>query len=99
MPSVPYTVVAEQFAQPGKEEELKKHLLALVAPTRKEAGCLLYELHQDHSAPGHFVFFENWESKEALERHIKTPHMAAFQTVEKQLVAQPARVTFCARIS
>ena len=31
----------------GKEDELKKELIALVEPTRKEKGCIYYVLHTD----------------------------------------------------
>ncbi|TAK94934.1 MAG: antibiotic biosynthesis monooxygenase, partial [Verrucomicrobia bacterium] len=39
------TVVATFKARPGKESELRAALIGLVAPTRKEAGCLNYDLH------------------------------------------------------
>ncbi|MEI7534331.1 MAG: antibiotic biosynthesis monooxygenase, partial [Verrucomicrobiae bacterium] len=39
------TVVATFQARPGKETELKNALIGLVAPTRKEAGCINYDLH------------------------------------------------------
>lgn len=69
------TVVAMFQAKPGKEAELKKALLALMAPTRKEAGCVNYDLHQSPEAPGKFLFHENWTSKAALDAHLKTPHI------------------------
>jgi hypothetical protein len=34
------TVVATFEAKPGKENELKRALLTLIAPTRKENGCI-----------------------------------------------------------
>jgi quinol monooxygenase YgiN len=37
------TVVATFQARSGRETELKETLIGLVAPTRKEAGCLNYE--------------------------------------------------------
>ncbi len=32
-------------AKPGQEEAVKDALLSLVEPTRKESGCLCYNLH------------------------------------------------------
>jgi quinol monooxygenase YgiN len=92
------TVVAEMLAKPGKEDELKRRLLALVEPTRKEDGCVQYDLHQSTSEAGRFVFYENWRSREALERHLKSPHLLAFGSAEKELLAEPARVLTYTRI-
>ena len=70
----PITVVATFQALPGKEEELKQALLTLVAPTRKENGCINYDLHVASDNPGKFLFHENWTSKAALDVHLQTPH-------------------------
>jgi quinol monooxygenase YgiN len=71
------TVVATFEAKPGKEAELKKVLTALVAPTRQEAGCINYDLHQSPDEPGKFLFHENWTSKELLDAHLKSAHIKA----------------------
>ena len=64
-------------AKPGQEEAVKEVLVALVEPTRKESGCLCYNLHQSKSDKTQFMFYEQWASKEALDAHGKTPHMKA----------------------
>ncbi len=69
------TVVATFQAKPGKAEELKRALISLVAPTRKEAGCLNYDLHQSPDDPGKFLFHENWTTKAALDAHLQMPHI------------------------
>ena len=56
------TVVAELQAKPGKEEDLRRAVLALIEPTRQEDGCVQYDLHVHTSDPGRFVFYENWTS-------------------------------------
>ena len=69
------TVVATFQAKPCKAEELKRALISLVAPTRKEAGCLNYDLHQSPDDPGKFLFHENWTTKAALDAHLQMPHI------------------------
>ena len=64
-------------AKQGQEDAVKEALLALVEPTRKEPGCLVYNLHQSKSDPTQFMFYEQWVGKEALDAHSKTPHMRA----------------------
>ncbi len=51
------TIVAKIEAKSDKVELVKAELLKLIAPTRKEAGCIQYDLHQDNSNPAVFVFF------------------------------------------
>lgn len=58
-------------------EELKAVCLGLIEPTRKESGCISYDLYQDITNPGKFTFIENWKSKEHLDVHLKTPHLVA----------------------
>ena len=75
-------VVAHVRAKAGKEEELKKVMLSLIAPTRKEAACLRYELYQNKEDAADLTFIEDWESDAALDAHMKTPH---FQTAVGQI--------------
>ena len=79
-PEVPpgaVVLTATVKARSGQEEAVKEALLSLVEPTRKEPGCLLYNLHQSKTDPTVFLFYEQWASQEALDAHGKTPHMRA----------------------
>jgi quinol monooxygenase YgiN len=71
------TVVAMFQARPGKEAELRAALIELVAPTRKENGCLNYDLHQSPEDAARFLFHENWTSKAALDVHLQSAHVKA----------------------
>ncbi len=84
------TVVATFAARPGKESELRHALIGLVGPTRKEAGCLNYDLHESPEQPGKFLFHENWTSKALLDAHLKSDHIKALlPRVEELCVALP----------
>lgn len=69
------TVVATFQARPGKASELRAALTGLTAPTRREPGCLNYDLHQSAQEPAKFLFHENWTNKAALDAHLKSPHI------------------------
>ena len=71
------TVVATFQAKPGKEAELQKALISLVAPTRKEAGCLNYDLHASPEDSSKFLFHENWTTKAALDAHLQNDQIKA----------------------
>ncbi|GFE58729.1 putative quinol monooxygenase [Geobacter sp. AOG1] len=72
------TVVAKLVAKKDSIAAVKTELLKLVAPTRKEQGCIEYRLHQDNADPAVFVFYENWENATCLEKHMSTDHYKAY---------------------
>jgi quinol monooxygenase YgiN len=72
------TVVAKIRAKEESTETVKSELLKLVEPTRKEAGCIEYQLYQDIEEPSVFVFYENWESAAELEKHKNTDHYKSY---------------------
>jgi quinol monooxygenase YgiN len=69
------TVIATFQARPGKETELRDALLKLIVPTRKEEGCINYDLHQAADDPAKFLFHENWTNRAALDAHMKSMHV------------------------
>jgi quinol monooxygenase YgiN len=70
-------VVAIVETSSEKATELKNVCLRLIEPTRKESGCISYELYEDTTNPGRFTFIEEWESQEHLDVHLKTPHLVS----------------------
>ena len=93
------TVVAEMKAKAGREEDLRKAVLALIEPTRQEDGCVQYDLHVHTKDPGRFVFYENWTSADHLARHAASAHLKAFGEIAKDLLEVPARVETYTRIA
>lgn len=72
------TVVAHIRAKPNSVGLVRQELKKLVPITRDEAGCLRYDLHEDNASPAHFIFIENWASRELWQAHLDAPHIAAF---------------------
>lgn len=70
------TAVARVRAVPGSEETVRDALIAMVAPTREEEGCLDYRLHVVNSDPGLFYFVALWRSEADLDGHLDEPHIA-----------------------
>lgn len=89
------TVLAIFQAKPGKEAELRTALIGLIGPTRKENGCINYDLHISLEDPAKFMFHENWTSKSALDAHLQTPHIKALlPRVDELCVAFPQITTW-----
>jgi quinol monooxygenase YgiN len=75
---MPEIVVVGSFKiNPGKEDEALEAFKALVEPTHRENGCVLYALHQGVDDPARLTFIERWESRELLEAHLNSDHVSA----------------------
>jgi quinol monooxygenase YgiN len=83
------TVIAKFKAKAGKEEALKNAIIACVAPTRAEAGCINYDLHQSSDDKGLFMLYENWVSKKLLEEHLEMPYLVDLKAKAGDLCAEP----------
>jgi quinol monooxygenase YgiN len=72
------TIVANIHARSDKIDLVRSELEKLIEITRAEDGCIQYDLHQDNANPAHFMFYENWESRELWQKHMNAPHLAAY---------------------
>lgn len=85
--STPLTIVARIEAKPDQIELVKSELIKLIEPTRAEAGCIQYDLHQDNNQPEVFLFFENWETRELWQTHMENDHLKAYMAATEGAVA------------
>ena len=69
------TIVANIKAKADKIDLVRTELEKLIDITRSEAGCQQYDLHQDNDDPTHFMFYENWDSRELWQTHMNAQHL------------------------
>ncbi|WDE09197.1 antibiotic biosynthesis monooxygenase [Thalassomonas viridans] len=81
------TIVANIIAKTDKIELVKAELLKLIDITRAEAGCINYDLHQDNENPAHFMFYENWQTRELWQQHMNNTHLADYMAATEGAVA------------
>jgi len=67
-------VVAVGHVKSECVEEYKKIASELVAETKKESGCLGYDLFQDVDCETTLTFLESWESQAHLDAHMQSGH-------------------------
>lgn len=91
-------LTATMRAKPGREEELGRRLHALIAPTRAEAGCVIYDLHRSTEDQAVWMFYEVWRTKDDLERHGQSPHLTAFKATADEVLAEPMTLTFFRKV-
>ncbi len=72
-------VVATLTTTPGGAEALRAPAAACIAETRKEKGCISYELFQSLGDPDTLVFVERWETRDDLTAHSKQPHLKVWR--------------------
>jgi len=65
---------------------------ALIAETRKEAGCIQYDLFRDTENEGQFMLLERWKDVDSLERHLSSPHFSEIVPQIQQLQARASVV-------
>lgn len=87
------TVIAYIFAKPGEEQQVRAALLVLVDETRKEKGCINYDLHQQDENPAQFMMYENWQSAEDLEEHARSAHLREFGRNMSPFLERPIEIT------
>lgn len=85
-------VLALFTAAPGKEEELERALMVLIEPTRKEAGCIRYDLLRGLGKSAEFAFVEECESAQHLDAHSQAPHVREAGSKAAGLLAAPASI-------
>jgi quinol monooxygenase YgiN len=88
MPASSLRVVARIKAKAESVGEVRDLLCGLVGPTRKESGCVSYELLQNREDPTDFTFVEEWESDAALESHAASDHIRAIGPKLQPVVAE-----------
>ncbi len=82
------TIVANITAEPDRVELVRTELEKLIETTRAEEGCLQYDLHQDNEDPAHFLFYENWESRELWQAHMGAQHLKDYMAATDGAVAE-----------
>lgn len=82
------TIVANITAKADKIDLVKGELEKLIPITLAEEGCLNYDLHQDNENPAHFLFYENWETRELWQAHMGNQHLADFLTATEGAIEE-----------
>ena len=80
------TIVANIIAKVDKIDLVKEELLKLIEITRAEEGCINYDLHQDNENKAHFLFYENWESRELWLEHMDNQHLKDYMAATEGAV-------------
>jgi quinol monooxygenase YgiN len=81
-------VVTSTFTSlPGKRERVIELARPAVEATRKEKGCIRYELFVSSEDDVTLQFIEEWTDADSLRAHLRSPHLAVFKEQRADSVA------------
>ena len=70
------------MAKLGHEPEVATLFAKLTEESRKEAGCVMYQVHRHKTDPRRFFIYEQYKDDAALEAHRAAPHFLQFAKKE-----------------
>ena len=88
-------VIAKMIIKEDKVEGLINSIAGLVEETRKEAGCIEYNLFQDVNIKNQFTFIEEWDSPEALKSHMSSKHFQEMIPKLTEIMEREMEVSVC----
>jgi len=74
-PAKPFTMFVKIRVKDGQEKAFEAAFTNVVANTRKEPGCLTYDLTKLAGEKPVYVVYERWKNLEALTSHAKAPYI------------------------
>ena len=85
-------VVAKHVVKEDLKGEFVSILQELVQKTRLENGCIGYSLYESLNDTNVVTMLEEWESKEALDAHMKTEHFTRIIPQTGKFLAAPVEI-------
>ena len=76
---------------PEKQKEVMQTLLSMIEPAGKEKGCLSYDVFCDIEGKTVFSLIEEWETREDLDRHIRSERFSVLLGT-KSLLCEPSQI-------
>jgi quinol monooxygenase YgiN len=87
LPKNAVTLVVTLRAKEGQHILLEAELRALLVPSRKETGCLRFDLHACPDQPGAYLLHEVWGAREDHTAHTRTLHFLRWNARKDALLA------------
>ncbi len=92
------TIVAEGFLTPEGVARVKSEGPAYIAKSRKEPGCIQYQLQFEAEDPGHIFWYEQYASPAAFDTHVTSSYSKAWVAMLKPLSTKPIVLHFLNKI-
>jgi autoinducer 2-degrading protein len=74
-------------AKAGREAEVAALFSKLTEESRKEPGCVMYQVHRHRTEPRRFFIYEHYKDEAALEAHRSAAHFQQYAKKELPKIA------------
>ena len=79
-------VAATFRIRPGTIERFVEAAYPAIDASRRETGCLHYDLNASVTDPDRLMCIEQWQSQQTFDQHLATAHIATFREAIKPFV-------------
>jgi quinol monooxygenase YgiN len=83
---IPVVVAGKFQIKPEKRELFLELATSILEPSRKEAGVISYSFYEESTVPNSFIYFEEWQSREALSQHLKADYTQKLFDVFSEII-------------
>ena len=88
-------IVGQMTAKPGQFEAYLGHMTEHARASRKEPGCIRFDVVVPRKIENTLMIYEIWADKAALDVHAATERIKAYRVATEGLVAE-SKLHFCA---
>lgn len=84
-----YVILVDFLLKPASRAEFRRAIDANArASCGTEPGCRRFDVVEPRDDPDRIILYEIYDDRLAFEAHLKTPHLAAFETASNHLVTK-----------
>jgi quinol monooxygenase YgiN len=76
-PAKPFALTINLKVKDGAADKFEAAFAKARTETKKEKGCLAYDLNREAKTPGRYLVYERWADLPALEAHLASAHFKA----------------------
>lgn len=98
MANEPAIVFATFRPHPDKVDELRSSLDTMIANSRQEPGCEVYDLYRSGDEQTVFHLFERYRDADALEAHRAADYYKEYRANLPELLEQPVEVAVLSEV-
>jgi quinol monooxygenase YgiN len=83
---VPVVAACKFQIKPEKRDLFLEIATSIIEPSRKELGVISYSFYEESTVPNSFLYFEEWQSREALSQHLKTDYTQKLMNLFPEMI-------------
>ena len=87
-----YVIAGKFTVKPEYKQQLIDMSKALIPQSLGEAGCITYGFYEDQATLGDFLFFEEWQSREAISQHFEMSYFQDFAKKFPEMIIDEASI-------